>query len=347
VSLDLAGLQEKMARLKKSVDKLILEDLLPSSSPIREVDLLYKMMRDYPQRPAKGLRPFLCVTSCMAFGGKRNQAILTAACIELFQNWILIHDDIEDASSLRRGEPVLHVKYDESLAINAGDALHARMWGYLLRNRAVIGTDRAFQILEEFSQMVDQTTEGQHMELSWVVHKRWDLGEKDYIAMVTRKTGWYTVTSPCRMGAIIAGATPTQLRKLSEFGTKLGVGFQIQDDVLNLTAEGTRYGKEPFDDILEGKRTLMLLRLLKVAGPDERDKLVRIMEKKREEKTPNDVNYVLSLMEKYGTIEYAREKARRLASEAMSAFRALDFKGDAGSIKLFKQAAEFLVERKW
>ena len=100
-----------------------------SCSPSRtcpEVDLLYKMMRDYPERGGKGMRPFLCVTSCRAFGGDEDEALLTAASLELFQNWILIHDDIEDGSEMRRGSPALHKKYDWTLALNTGDALHAQ-----------------------------------------------------------------------------------------------------------------------------------------------------------------------------------------------------------------------------
>ena len=96
------NLQDEMKRVKSEVDRVILEQVLPKSSPIREVDLLYTMMRDYPSRPAKGMRPFLCVTTCRAAGGTEEDALITAACIELFQNWILVHDDIEDGSELRR-----------------------------------------------------------------------------------------------------------------------------------------------------------------------------------------------------------------------------------------------------
>ncbi|MDG7016528.1 MAG: polyprenyl synthetase family protein, partial [Nitrososphaerota archaeon] len=131
-----------MARVKARVDETILGSLLPESHPVSEIDLLYKMMRDYPSRTAKGLRPFLCVTSCRAMGGTEDDALLTAAGIELFQHWILIHDDIEDESELRRGEPTLHRKYSKPLALNAGDALHSRMWGVLTANEARLGPDR-------------------------------------------------------------------------------------------------------------------------------------------------------------------------------------------------------------
>ena len=340
-------LPKEMARIKARVDDMILNQLLPSSSPIKEVDLLYKMMRDYPERPAKGIRPFICVTSCKAFGGKEDDALLTAACIELFQNWILIHDDIEDASEMRRGQPVLHRKYNESLALNTGDALHARMWGYLLRNGNSIGVDRTYKILQEFSTMVNQTTEGQHMELVWVMDGRWDLDEKDYLEMVTKKTAWYTVTSPSRLGAIIAKTPESEMRKLLEFGWKLGVGFQIQDDALNLIGDERKYGKESSDDILEGKRTLMLLRVLKLATRGEREILVRIMKKKRKEKTSENVDYVLSLMRKYKTIEYAQREANRFVDEAIAVMKTIKWKGDAQSVEFFHQAARFLVDRQW
>jgi geranylgeranyl diphosphate synthase type II len=217
----LASLRDEMVRVKSRVDELILEELLPSRSPVREVELLYSMMRDYPARPAKGLRPFFCVATCKAMGGDEDDALLTAASIELFQHWILIHDDVEDQSELRRGQPTLHRKYNMSLAINAGDALHAEMWGSLLGNEKRLGYERTLKIMKEFSTMVNKTTEGQHMELVWVGDGRWDLGEPDYFELCTRKTSWYTIASPCRLGAIVAGASEGDLDRLLQFGLSL------------------------------------------------------------------------------------------------------------------------------
>ncbi|MDG6913851.1 MAG: polyprenyl synthetase family protein [Nitrososphaerota archaeon] len=340
-------LQEEMKRVKAKVDSLILDQILPKSSPIREVDLLYRMMRDYPSRPAKGMRPFLCVASCRAAGGPEDDAILTAACIELFQHWILVHDDIEDGSELRRGEPALHKKYGEPLALNAGDALHARTWGALLKNREKLGPDKTFAVLEEFSRMVDETTEGQHMELGWVVSKRWDLGERDYFDMCARKTSWYTVASPCRMGALVAGASPGVLTGLKEFGTSLGIAFQIQDDALNLIGDQKKYGKAKSDDILEGKRTLILLHLLSVAPQSERDKVIAIMNKGREQKSEGDVSYVLSLIEKYDAVGFARKRAAELLKLALGTLRGIEWKGDREAASLLASFARFAVEREW
>jgi geranylgeranyl diphosphate synthase, type II len=343
----MSDLQEGMKRVKARVDDLILSHLLPGSSRIREVALLYTMIRDYPSRPAKGMRPFLCVTACRAAGGTEDDALLTAACIELFQNWILIHDDIEDGSELRRGEPSLHKKYGEPLALNAGDALHARTWEALLKNKERLGFERTFAVMDEFSRMVNETTEGQAMELGWVAGKRWDLGEKDYFEMCTRKTSWYTVASPCRLGALVAGAGTDVLSALREYGTSLGVAFQIQDDALNLVGDEKKYGKAKSDDILEGKRTLILLHLLENAGQSERDRVLSIMNKPRAAKTEADVSYVLSMVDKYDAIGYARKRAAELMKEALSTLRGIRFEGDREAADLLASFTRFAVEREW
>lgn len=343
----MVDLRTEMKSVKSTVDRLILDKLLPSSDSVAEVDLLYRMMRDYPSRQAKGMRPFLCVTTCRAAGGDRNDALLTAACIELFQHWILIHDDIEDGSELRRGEPSLHIKYGVPLALNAGDALHARMWGALALNSTTLGPQKTVKIIGEFSHMVNETTEGQHMELGWIARKRWDLVESDYYKMCTRKTSWYTVAGPCRLGAIAAGADEGTLMKLKEFGLKLGVAFQIQDDSLNLFGDQQKYGKVKSDDILEGKRTLILLRLLDAAGAQERKKLVSIMNRDRAAKTSADVAYVLSLIEKYDAVGYARKRAVELMKEAMGILGGIVWKGDHEAAALLGQFAKFAVEREW
>jgi geranylgeranyl diphosphate synthase type II len=343
----LANLQEEMKRVKARVDDLILSQLLPKTSRVREVDLLYTMMRDYPSRPAKGMRPFLCVTACRAAGGTEDDALLTAACIELFQNWILIHDDIEDGSELRRGEPALHRKYDVALALNAGDALHAKTWEAILRNRSILGLQKTFAVMKEFSKMVNETTEGQHMELGWVLAKRWDLSVNDYYEMCTRKTSWYTVASPCRMGAIVAGADADVLRDLREFGISLGIAFQIQDDALNLVGDQKKYGKAKSDDILEGKRTLILLHLLGVASQSERDKIASIMNKSRAAKSAADVSYVLSLIDKYDAIGFARKRANEMMKEALATLKGIKWDGDKEAVDLLWSFARFAVEREW
>jgi geranylgeranyl diphosphate synthase, type II len=280
-------------------------------------------------------------------GGSEGDALLTAACLELFQHWILIHDDIEDGSELRRGQPALHRKYGESLALNAGDALHARMWESLLKNEPTLGTERTLKVMKEFSRMVDETTEGQHMELSWVNDGRWDLGEDDYFEMCTKKTSWYTIASPCRLGAIVASASDADLETLLAFGIELGVGFQIQDDTLNLIGDPLKYGKASTDDLLEGKRTLMLLRMLELVDSNDKERVAAIMGKDREAKTEEDIQFVLSLLKRYDTISFAQRRAKEHVERALAALKTVEWKGDASSVSLLQSAARFAVERSW
>ena len=188
---------------KKLIDEIII-NFLPSNHGIKEIDLLYNMMRDYPLRPAKGIRSSICLFTCQAFGGQVNNALLTASSLELFQNWILIHDDIEDESELRRGQPVLHRKHTIPLAINAGDSLHSRMWSLLQNNYSLLGADLTLNIIGEFINMLNETTEGQHMELSWSNTNDWDISQDDYFTMCTKKTSWYTCITPFRLGNMIA-----------------------------------------------------------------------------------------------------------------------------------------------
>ena len=339
----------EMVRVKSAVDKLILDDFLPKSSPIREVDLLYKMLRDYPARPAKGMRALMCVSACKGFGGREEDVLTTAACIEVFQHWILIHDDIEDQSEMRRGSPALHKKYDWRLALNAGDALHALMWGALLRNMKKLSDEKTLRVMEEFYTMVSKTTEGQHIELGWVVGDRWDLTEEDYFTMCTSKTSWYTVIGPLRLGGVVGGADSASLKLMVNAGKKLGVGFQIHDDILNLSGDQSKYGKEIGDDLLEGKRTLMLIRLLSLCSDAERQKIKSVFKLPRERRR-KDAGQVMDLIQKYDTIDYARLMSSRLVNEARAMLGEAKWKGGAEAaegVDCLDAVAKFAVERDW
>jgi len=225
---------ELLKNFKASVDNYIFE-FLPDRDDIPEIDLLFQMMRDYPSRSGKGLRPGLLMLFNRAFGGEDEFSLNSAAAIELFQNWIVIHDDIEDQSDLRRGLPALHIKHGVPLALNAGDALAGKMWELILKNREIIGTDKALMVFDEFLLMYAKTTEGQHIELDWATNRKWDIVEDDYFNMCKRKTAWYTCISPSWIGAVIAGVERNLRETFINFGIDLGVAFQIQDDILNLS----------------------------------------------------------------------------------------------------------------
>lgn len=279
--------------------------LLPEHHPRPEIQLLYDMLRDYPRRGGKGLRSELLLLSAQAHGAgpaspRWSQALWLGTVLELFQNWVLIHDDIEDDSEERRGRPALHRLHGVALAINAGDALHAYMW-------AAVAKADVPGAYGEVLNMIHRTAEGQHLDLAWVEHGRWDVTEADYLEMVRLKTAYYTVTVPLRLGALAADAVPSP--DFTAAGEALGAAFQIRDDVLNLLEDAGSYGKEIGGDLLEGKRTLITLHWLTGAPPEQRRVFLEQMALPRTGKDPATIARILGWLRGSGSLAYAQEYA--------------------------------------
>lgn len=305
-------LDQKLREYKTmTVEELVRR--VPASLP---GDTLRDLILDYPLRPGKGLRPALCMSTCEAFGGRRADALNSAVALELFHNAFLVHDDIEDGSLMRRGLPTLHAIYGIPLALNAGDAMNVLTLRALLDNFTLLGIERTQHIFEEIEWMVLQSVEGQSIELGWVEKAQWNLLEKDYYRMSLKKTGWYTCITPCRIGAIIAGARFESVNKFNSFGYNLGNAFQIQDDILNLQGEERLYGKESAGDIWEGKRTVILIHLLHTLEQEERHRAIVILNKPRTEKQPEEVAWILQQIEACGSVAYAKNVAWRFAWRA-------------------------------
>ena len=242
---------------------------------------LYDLILDYPLRGGKALRPALSIATCLGLGGHLEAVLPTAATLELYHNAFLIHDDIEDESWWRRGRPTLHIDHGIPIAVNVGDAMLSLSLQPLLDNVERVGLGPALRILRAVAHMTRQTVEGQALELDWVRSNTWQLDDADYLAMVELKTSWYSFITPLQVGAVAAGAGPEQLAPLESLGRHLGAAFQITDDLLNLRADPEEYGKEIGGDLWEGKRTLMLLHALRCAEPEDRDRAVQILAKRR------------------------------------------------------------------
>ena len=229
-----------------------LKQYLPSGLPY-----LYDLVADYPRRGGKMMRPSLCIATARIFGASLEEALCSAIAIEMMHNALLVHDDIQDESEIRRGEPTLHVKHGVPLAINAGDGLLLLGLRPLLDNFPKIGVYASLEILRETERMAWETAEGQAMELGWRRDNTAHVSDADYLIMVLKKTCWLGFIYPSRVGALIASRGRAELERFVRFGFFLGAAFQIQDDLLNLVADD-KYGKELNGDLFEGKRTLML-----------------------------------------------------------------------------------------
>jgi geranylgeranyl diphosphate synthase type II len=295
----------------------VLFHYLPDTEPRR---YLYDLLSDYPKRGGRSLRPSLCIATACAFGGPVELALRTAASIELIHNAMLIHDDIEDESEQRRGQPTMHVTHGVPIAINVGDMLSLIAMRPLLDNRYALGPNLSLRIIEETDRMARESAEGQAIELGWRRDNVTDMAEADYLTMVLKKTCWLTTIHPTRMGTLIGSAGMVDLDRCIRFGFFLGAAFQIQDDLLNLEGDAAAYGKEIGGDIREGKRTLMLIHLIAKATEGERDRLRAMLSRPRDLRVDDDVSWVLARMNKYGSIEYARQVAHGLAGAAQYEF---------------------------
>jgi geranylgeranyl diphosphate synthase, type II len=280
--------------------------------------LAYKLLSDYPTRPGKGIRPAFCLAAAAAVGGDYRNAVNTGAAIELLHNAFLIKDDVVDQSLYRRGDITLNRKYGLALAANAGDALKILSMSPLIDNLDVIGVRKSLQVILEIQTMANRSVAGQITELTYVKNNKTDLVAEDYFDLCENKTCWYTTITPCRTGVIIGSdnATDAQLETITRFALKVGLAFQITDDTLNLSASEKLYGKEINGDIMEGKRTLILIHLLNSCSPEEMKRMRQILKKPRDAKSDPDIEFVRELMQKYASFENARQVAKELAEEA-------------------------------
>jgi geranylgeranyl diphosphate synthase type II len=245
-------------------------------------------------------------------------ALRAAVALEMLHNAFLIHDDVEDRSTLRRGRPTLHELHGVGLAVNAGDCL-AQLALRPLFDDVGLSNRLKERVMAELLTVVRQTTEGQALDLGWRWHSVVNLEPAQYLTMAAKKTCWYSTVAPLRIGAIIGSHDTVELRALSRFGFYLGIAFQIRDDLLDLEF-GTASGKEPLGDLREGKRTLMLIHLVANADGDDRDWLVNYLCSPLAERSREDPVRVYELMKRHGSLTYASEYAARVEAEAHRAF---------------------------
>jgi geranylgeranyl diphosphate synthase type II len=301
---------------------------------------------EYLSRGGKGLRPAICLATCSAFGGDPEDALASATALELLHTAFLVHDDLEDASELRRGEPTLHIRYGPAIAINAGDGLAVLALGLLRENEDRLGRRVAARIWSEFAFMATQTVDGQARELGWLRDGRVDLTPDDYLDLIMQKTCWYTTLLPLRVGALIGAGTSIDLTPMLRFGFFLGAAFQIRDDILNLTGSQSRYGKETLGDLREGKRTLMVIHLLAAADGAVRDRVVGYLTLEPELRSGGVRRELLAMMEDHGSVAFAEEFARGIARSAVVAFdEAFAEVPDSPARSFLRELIPYMVER--
>ncbi len=249
---------EILAGIKKTVDERLVQ-VVTGVDPPR----LYDAARYVLAGGGKRLRPVLVVLSADVFGADIDRALPAALAVETFHNFTLVHDDIMDDADERRGRPAVHRKWDVNTAILVGDYLLSLSYETLAQSQE----DRLQELLKTFHRMVARLCEGQMLDAEFESRDSVDID--GYFEMIDRKTG--ALLSACmEMGGIVGGASAEMLGVLAEAGRFLGRAFQVRDDLLDVTAEDERWGKTVGGDLVQGKRTYLLLKALEVLDGDER-----------------------------------------------------------------------------
>ena len=270
-------------------------------------------------RGGKLLRPALCLLCCQAVGGDWRRALPAAAALELLHNFTLIHDDVEDASVQRHGRQTLWSLWGEAQAINAGDGMLALAHQTLLRL-----PDQGYpaeQVLQA-AQMLDEATlrlcEGQHQDLAYAEER--EISREGYLEMIEGKTAAPLAASG-GIGALLGGGTVETIDALSEFGRRLGLAFQIRDDVLGIWGDVEETGKPIGDDLRAGKSSYPLVIALAGASPEERAALQTLLS---DGALGDDaVRRACALLEQLGAREESERNAQQHAEAAIASLAGL------------------------
>jgi len=309
----------------------LVDEAIPKFLPITPPEDLYGAMRHLLDAGGKRLRPSALLLAAEAVGGKAETVLPAAVAVELVHNFTLIHDDIMDEADLRRGLTTVHKKWGVPRAIIAGDAMYSKAFEILSCTNS--DPQRLVESLELLSKTCTDICEGQWMDMNFATRK--DVTEEEYMRMVEKKTA-VLFAAALKMGAALSGANHDHARALWDFGRFTGIGFQIYDDVIDLITPEEILGKAQGGDIVEGKRTLIIIHAL--------SKGVNIDVLGKCNATRSEINTALITLKESGSIDYAMNKAIEFVDQGKAALSVLpDSEAKITLIRL----ADYMIERKY
>jgi geranylgeranyl diphosphate synthase type I len=298
---------------------------------------------DMLDRGGKRWRPALFLLICEALGKEDDYCIDFSIIPEVIHNGTLVIDDIEDSSELRRGKPCSYKIYGNDIAINVGNAMYYLPLLPLMTQREKLAPEVERDVYEVYVQEMINLSMGQAMDIAW--HRGManadKLGEGDYLQMCAYKTGTLARMS-AKIAAVLSGANKPLVEKLGRLAESIGVAFQMQDDILDLTGEEFAKKKGGVgQDITEGKRSLMVIYTLKKASSKDKARLIEILNMHTSDQKLRDE--AIALMQKYGAMEYVKQTAERMVMESWSEVDTLLPTAEAK--EKLKAFAEFLIKR--
>jgi len=304
-----------------------IEQLLPIVHPRG----LYEASRHLVDSGGKRLRPSMLLLAVEATGGDAEAFAPAAVSIELIHNFTLIHDDIMDNADVRRGRAAVHKLWGESGAILAGDTLYSKAFQVLGMTPA--DPELLLSAMNVLSSTCTAICEGQWLDLEF--EDRIRVSEEEYLEMIEKKTG-VLYGAAASIGAILAGASNQVVRGLDEFGRLTGMGFQLQDDVLDLTAPESVLGKRRGGDLIEGKKTLIMIHASAHGA--------KVDVFGRKDAALGEIEKAISVLGESGSIDYARSRAAEMVEMGKQALRVLP---DSPAKALLLDLADYMIRRRY
>ncbi len=284
----------------------------------------------------KRLRPIMLLMAYNLFKKDIEKALPAAFSIEIFHNFSLLHDDIMDQAPLRRGKPTVHIKYNTNTGILSGDVMLIYAYKYLMKveNRKCI-----IDVVNLFNQVAIEVCEGQQYDMNF--EEQTEVSISEYLKMISLKTA-ALLAGAMKMGAIIADASEKDAQLIYDFGKNVGIAFQLQDDILDTFGDPQKFGKRVGGDIIQNKKTYLVLRAIELANKVTKAKLKSLLSEtsNNEALKVNEVTNIFNQLNIQAEAEQVKEEYLE------QAFKALDAVGVANSHKVvLRGLADGLMKR--
>jgi len=277
---------------------------------------LYEPIRYLLALGGKRIRPALTLLAAGMFGCKPERTLSTAVAIELFHNFSLMHDDIMDKAPLRRGQPTVHEKWNTNAAILSGDFMLIESYKFIAENDPADLTE----ILAIFNKTAGEVCIGQQLDMEY--EKSDAVRISDYLEMIRLKTA-VLLGASLQLGAVVAKASQSNGQLLYQFGENLGIAFQLQDDFLDVYGEASVFGKQIGGDILENKKTYMLLKALEMADRQDQDELERWIAS-TDHNAEDKISSVVRIYDKLDITSHLQHEMNRYTEKAFSALALME-----------------------
>lgn len=360
IDLEKGEIAELIEKLKPEIDKTI-EKYLPRKVTGEWLEFSFGKPRyaynleaaqksiidpvwDFLDRGGKRWRPLLFLLIVEAVGGDVEKLKDFAIIPEIIHNGTLIIDDIEDQGELRRGNPCLHKIFGEDIAINVGNFMYYFPLLVLMRNKDKFDLKTLTRAYEVYIQeMINDLGYGQATDIYWHKGEAEGIKEEEYLQMCAHKTG-NLVRMAAKMAVILSNGSNELAEKIGKFAEAVGIAFQIQDDIMDITSTGAqreRFGKAFGNDIKEGKRTLVVIRTLENAKEEDKKRLLQILNKHTDDM--DEKREAIEIIEKYDGVGYAKKRAEEIIKEAWDGLDELLEKSKAK--KRLKELMNYLIYR--